>query len=1356
MNIEKYISPFIESQFPQFYQEEGEQFIAFVKAYYEWMESEGNIINQTRSLLDYRDIDTTLRDYISHFKQKYINSLPENVVADKKLLIKHILELYRSKGTEASYKFLFKMLFNEEIEVYLPGDHIFKLSDGEWILKKYIEISDSPYLSDMIGKEIYSTTTNSRAVVDNYFIARVNNKLVNVMFLNDLRGNFKYGERIFCVELPQINQDNAPIIFGSLSTVSITNGGLGYKVGDILDIQNSGVGGKARVSSTTSKNGEVTFDIIKGGTGFSLDAVVNVDGLQLPIKKIYSKNPAVVATSAPHKLKNGNSLRIDFTTNGFEPINTSLYSYFVNVINTTAFSTYTDITLTTPYDGTALGSLLNIQYVTKANPIVLSTRGIVVKEDPENPGESITVTETIQHGLENGDQVAIQNVEGMTELNDKIFFVKSNNLTEFSLYRDKGLTIPVNSTGFTTHESNTGYIFTNTPIYDIVPIKNIEKTNPVKVETSTFHYLKDGDFIKIDIVNGTTELNVLNFSYYVKLSNTTAFSLYSDESLTTPINGTGFTTYVSGGFIYKFPFYFGNTGYTYLNTGGEGATFKIGSLVNKEVLKINTDHIHDYVPTVLDDTENGYALTIDDVIGNTTIGTYSHGNIDEFAPGNIIKMGEVDVREFDVEITSETLMSNGEILSNTTLGIGILEISDVNSSFLPDDLVYQTNNDLENGTNTAIGAVYYSPDKLLIKNVSGTLNDAKKLYNANEDRKITKLNVVNITGQFEISNRIFQTDNGLVNGTITASGVVYYSSGADIRVDQLSGTFVQGKIFNTASDSNGYVSKKLTFYVVTINGTFNVSDVVYQTNDNTKTGNKTATGLVYYSSGSTIRIHQTSGTFSTKKMFNDNSNSNGVIDSITTVSEAAIKLNSYAAVDTIEIPTLTHLKVVNTDDTLLALTSDGYAVDGNLVGNVHSELLYTGTILKSNISGTTLKINTPYSAKTVSVNANLVDVLSNLLYANNQNGYFLIDRTVSVVGRISDVTISHANPAVVTTTVVADANFTIFENDPIKFNTNGGLPAGIQDYQYYPEKVYYAVNVDDGIYGFPDLRTFNIAETPSGTPIATTSDGFGTHNITNIVETGISATVTHNKRMTDWFQFGIPLPFPFNRKNLDTRISVLIYVDKEVGTIASLTQINPGTGYSLDPTVSVIEPLVKELGYYELFGPYVKTLKGFNASITAKAINANGIVTSIEVIDSGFGYDRDQTVELLSNSNPYAVTGKTVVDLNGTAAGYWLDNKSFVSDEMYLQDSNYYQNYAYEIVAERMMHTYENYVKDLVHPTGMRMFGRFIVRSEIDISTVNDIVESAIVQKPREEYYRIDSGNILVDNTTILSDNEII
>ena len=108
MSIEKFISPFIAQQFPAFYKEEGPNFIAFLRAYYEWMESSQQTLAHARSLLEYSDIDTTEAEFIKYFKNTYLQSLPESIIANKTLLVKHILDLYRAKGTPRAYELLFR------------------------------------------------------------------------------------------------------------------------------------------------------------------------------------------------------------------------------------------------------------------------------------------------------------------------------------------------------------------------------------------------------------------------------------------------------------------------------------------------------------------------------------------------------------------------------------------------------------------------------------------------------------------------------------------------------------------------------------------------------------------------------------------------------------------------------------------------------------------------------------------------------------------------------------------------------------------------------------------------------------------------------------------------------------------------------------------------------------------------------------------------------------------------------------------------------------------------------------------------------------------------------------------------
>jgi hypothetical protein len=342
MNVEKFISPLIASQFPAFYETEGPTFIAFVKAYYEWMESTYyqdkflDILSEeeyknyspeeqafytksiqplafARNLYDIKNIDTTQTQFIQYFKNKYISSLPSDIIADKKLLVKHILDLYRTKGTKRSYELLFRLLFNEDIDFVVPADFIFKPSDATWHIPKYIEVTDHPLLKELIGKRIY-TRTDGFAVVENYFIKIVNEKTVNVLLLTGIQGNMEFGEQIFCDDVYIDSNNNiidnrtyanlnaseqikfklaftfdgifenvnniavppAPIIFGSLSAVSITNGGAFFKVGQLLDIDYGGEGGYARVAAVRDENGKVIFKLVDGGRGFTLESIVTV------------------------------------------------------------------------------------------------------------------------------------------------------------------------------------------------------------------------------------------------------------------------------------------------------------------------------------------------------------------------------------------------------------------------------------------------------------------------------------------------------------------------------------------------------------------------------------------------------------------------------------------------------------------------------------------------------------------------------------------------------------------------------------------------------------------------------------------------------------------------------------------------------------------------------------------------------------------------------------------------------------------------------------------------------------------------------------------------------------------------
>jgi hypothetical protein len=282
-NVEKKISNFVESQFPQFYLEDGPTFVLFVKAYYEWLESEGQAINQARSLFDLRDIDNTLNSFLEHFQKKYLYGVPFNVIINKRFLLKHILDVYRSKGSIQCYKLLFKLIYNQDVEVYLPGVDLLKPSDGTWILPQYLEVTNSPNLKNYVGKEIVGLSSNTSAVVESYVQEPINQNIIGSLTISNIfprGGTFVAGEEV--IMRSDVGNTavifSAPIVIGSLDSLKIINGGQGFAVGDIIkivhrslsnnDVISYGVDGLVRVTGLQRQLGAINFDIINGGFGY--------------------------------------------------------------------------------------------------------------------------------------------------------------------------------------------------------------------------------------------------------------------------------------------------------------------------------------------------------------------------------------------------------------------------------------------------------------------------------------------------------------------------------------------------------------------------------------------------------------------------------------------------------------------------------------------------------------------------------------------------------------------------------------------------------------------------------------------------------------------------------------------------------------------------------------------------------------------------------------------------------------------------------------------------------------------------------------------------------------------------------
>ena len=142
---DKLTSLLVNRQVPEFVREEHPLFITFLEAYYEYLEQKqtGQLNNLTQKAKDLRylsDVDYSLNEFEDSFFNTYASLLPKNVSVDKEFLIKNVLPLYLAKGNEASFKLLFRMLFNDEVDILQPRNNVLRASDGKWTVDNILRI----------------------------------------------------------------------------------------------------------------------------------------------------------------------------------------------------------------------------------------------------------------------------------------------------------------------------------------------------------------------------------------------------------------------------------------------------------------------------------------------------------------------------------------------------------------------------------------------------------------------------------------------------------------------------------------------------------------------------------------------------------------------------------------------------------------------------------------------------------------------------------------------------------------------------------------------------------------------------------------------------------------------------------------------------------------------------------------------------------------------------------------------------------------------------------------------------------------------------------------------------------------
>lgn len=291
----------VAQQLPEFIRAEYPTFVAFVEAYYEFLDNQGVDLKQIR------DIDETLEDYIKFFKAELAHNYPV-VSADYKterFLLKHIKDQYLAKGSEASYKLLFRLLYGKDVFIDYPGRQMLRVSDGRWTqdVSLFVRVlTGTP--EQLIGKtaiiqtsrRIYNTNVVKGVDATSAITATVENVVPVVGVPNVyeifLDRNF-YGE-IFPGNSIKYGSEFQAVILPCTATIKINEPGRGFRPGMVFQLRTGeGTPFWFKVSTVDSNGGLKTIDTIRFGLQYNTDFSVTV----LPSSALSSKKKTTQAVS---------------------------------------------------------------------------------------------------------------------------------------------------------------------------------------------------------------------------------------------------------------------------------------------------------------------------------------------------------------------------------------------------------------------------------------------------------------------------------------------------------------------------------------------------------------------------------------------------------------------------------------------------------------------------------------------------------------------------------------------------------------------------------------------------------------------------------------------------------------------------------------------------------------------------------------------------------------------------------------------------------------------------------------------------------------------------------------------------
>lgn len=281
--MRNYISPIIHARLPGFLASDYPSFLKFIKHYYDFLESNGNPLEILENFRERLEVNNEVDLYIDKIVAELGFDVSRPYIIPKKELVIHLRDFYLSRGSENSFKFLFKVLFNDSVQIEYPRDRLFTLSGATYTGNFYVFTTavdeDTPEFQKLIDAirdlniTIRGVSSNIISGVEDIQIVVSKNKhFLKIQIDSALKNYLPYeGVIIEVASDPSIHIRE--YIMNTLS-IQVEQGGKGYRVGDSVTSSGCGINGVATVASLATGSIQ-ELSIVSPGSGYAVgDRVV--------------------------------------------------------------------------------------------------------------------------------------------------------------------------------------------------------------------------------------------------------------------------------------------------------------------------------------------------------------------------------------------------------------------------------------------------------------------------------------------------------------------------------------------------------------------------------------------------------------------------------------------------------------------------------------------------------------------------------------------------------------------------------------------------------------------------------------------------------------------------------------------------------------------------------------------------------------------------------------------------------------------------------------------------------------------------------------------------------------------------